>query len=140
MIVNLVRTESGKEGTFGKLIINQHILSTVELPWEDNEKNISCIPYGTYNCVKIHSPKYGDVFQVMSVPNRTHILFHWGNWAGDEEAGFRSDSDGCILVGLERAVIRGQKAVASSKIAIRKMNDFITVPEFTLVVSGMDIW
>ena len=139
-IVNMVRTESGDEGTFSKFIIADNVFVTVEPPWENNKQGISCIPYGEYECKWVESPKYGGVYQVTDVKGRTHILIHWGNWAGDIEAGFKSDSDGCIILGTERAVIYDQKAVASSKAAIARFHETMERKPFTLIVSGFDIW
>ena len=68
---------------------------TIELPNEGNQKNISCIPEGTYEVHKITSPTKGKCFQVMDVPNRTFILIHSGNYA----TGKKVDTEGCILPG-----------------------------------------
>ena len=139
-IVNLIRTESGNEGTFGKLIAANKVFSTVEPPWEDNEHDVSCIPYGEYKCEITHSHKYGRVYEVKDVEGRTHILMHWGNWGGDKELGFISDTDGCIIVGQERGVINGQKAVAKSRLALNKFMVLMDGKPFTLIISGFDIW
>ena len=40
-------------GTFGVWINdNKPLFVTLELPWKDNQKDISCIPAGTYKVVK----------------------------------------------------------------------------------------
>lgn len=64
---------------------------TLELPWLNNQKNISCIPVGKYKVVKRYSKKYGNHLHVTDVENRTWILIHAGNYL-DEILG-------CILVG-----------------------------------------
>jgi len=140
MLVSLIRTEMGEEGTFGILLAKGKRFETVELPWHDNQKGISCIPYGEYECEIVNSPKFGRVYQVKDVDERTHILFHWGNWAGDMAEGFRSDSDGCILIGMKRSYIYGQKAVGDSRTAVKKFNELMNHEPFTLIVSGLDIW
>jgi hypothetical protein len=68
---------------------------TIELPWKDNAHNISCIPTGTYNTVKIYSPKRGKCFQLLDVLERDGILIHIGNYAH----GVKIDTLGCILPG-----------------------------------------
>jgi Family of unknown function (DUF5675) len=68
---------------------------TIELPDEGNVHNISCIPEGEYDVVKINSSEHGDCFQVLNVPGRDGILIHVGNYA----AGSQVDTKGCILVG-----------------------------------------
>jgi len=64
---------------------------TRELPWRDNKKSISCIPAGVYTAKRYSSKNYKNTFEVENVPGRTYILIHIGN--------FKSDSEGCILVG-----------------------------------------
>lgn len=68
-----------------------HQFSTLELPWKDNQRNISRIPNGIYDVIKRNSKKFGDHFHVLDVPNRSYILLHSGN--------FYTDIRGCILVG-----------------------------------------
>lgn len=69
---------------------------TLEDPNNNNAPNESCIPAGEYLCHKVLSPKFGDTFEVTGVANRTHILFHKGN--------YESDTKGCILLGTGFAV------------------------------------
>lgn len=56
----------------------------------DSMPFISCIPIGEYECKKVLSPTFGKTFEVLNVPKRSGILFHWGNWV--------KDTKGCILV------------------------------------------
>lgn len=69
------------------------ICHTLELPWKDNIRNLSCIPVGVYDVVKSESAKFGSVFRVQSVKDREGILFHVGNSL--------KDTRGCILPGLD---------------------------------------
>ncbi len=88
----LARIATGKDGTFGVLIDgNIPFALTLEPPWRDNQKNISCIPGGSYQCDSVNSPRFGYTFSVLHVPDRTHIVFHCGNYT--------KDTKGCILVG-----------------------------------------
>lgn len=64
---------------------------TMELPYRDNQKNISAIPKGEYQCKIITSPKFGKVFEVTKVPNRTGILLHPANYSRQLQ--------GCIALG-----------------------------------------
>ncbi len=78
--------------TLGILTCGDFKCFTLELPWKDNEKNISCIPSASaYTGVKWFSPKNGDCFYIPNVMNRTHIQIHSGNYT--------SQIEGCILVG-----------------------------------------
>ena len=92
MILTLKRIASTPTGTFGILLNEaaQPFAVTLELPWRDNQRNVSCIPLGTYTARRIKSPKFGDTFQVMDVPGRSEILFHGGN--------YQVHTRGCIIV------------------------------------------
>ena len=64
---------------------------TLELPWKDNKKDISCVYPGIYLCEKRHSNKNGDVFELKNVINREYIQCHSAN--------FTKQILGCIAVG-----------------------------------------
>lgn len=114
----LQREDSTSQGTFGQLRGEGWALHSLELPWADNLRGRSCIPFGEYVCRLRNSPKFGRVYEVTGVPGRSLILFHSGNVAGDVSKGLRSDVEGCILLGLLRGQLAGQKAVLKSKKAM----------------------
>ena len=93
----LIRDTFSKESTIGELFLNgERICDTLENPWQDNQRNISCIPEGVYP-VRLRLPRESATrdyihLLVKDVPNRDWILFHRGNTA--------KDTSGCILVGL----------------------------------------
>ena len=100
MTSTLTRFVSDDRGTLGKLTIDpldSQILAqeapiwTLENPWRDNQRNISCIPTGTYRVTPHESPSKGLCFLLHDVPNRDHVLVHVGNYT--------KDTEGCILVG-----------------------------------------
>lgn len=69
-------------GTNGKLSYqHQVICETIELPWKNNKRNISCIPEGRYLLVKRQHHKHGLQLAVANVPNREAILIHPANFA-----------------------------------------------------------
>jgi hypothetical protein len=72
---------------------------TLELPWKDNERRISCIPSGTYKAVKHRSPKFGNSVWIKDVPNRSEILIHPANYV--------RQLLGCIAVGKDLKDIDG---------------------------------
>lgn len=102
---------------------------TLELGWNDNKRNISCIPSGEYKVVKRHSPKFKNHFHILDVPNRKYILIHAGN--------FYTDIRGCILVGTNFKNLNGDEYLdlVNSKIAMNKILDLMP-DEFTLVIIG----
>ena len=77
--------------TYGVLIDDVPFAVTLELPWRNNQRDISCIPAGIYCCQKIMSPHFGEVFSFINVPGRKDILIHKGN--------LDIETKGCILVG-----------------------------------------
>ncbi len=91
--LTVVRKWISEKSTIGELLINgKKYCFTLELPWKDNEKNVSCIPEGEYkvivdwsNSKKTHLP------HVLDVTGRDGIRIHIGN--------FPKDIQGCILVG-----------------------------------------
>ena len=130
----LFRLKKSDQGTLGILLAPDFRCYTLELPWKNNEQNISCIPAGEYP-VKIRiSPKYGQIYHVQEVPNRSFILIHWGNWAGDVSKGFRSNVNGCILLGEKRGLLYNQLAVLNSRITIRRFMEVMNNEDFTLTI------
>jgi len=128
-VVTITRTTSRSDGVFSTLAVNNFPIAVcLERPWLDNAKSVSCIPSGSYVAKRVISPKFGDVFQVMEVPNRDHILIHSGN--------IDDDSHGCILVGESFTVWKdGSCSVASSKAAMEEFMKLLAgVSSFQLVI------
>ena len=92
----LLRDTFTDESTIGELFLNgERFCDTLELPYRDNQKSISCIPTGEYK-VRLRLPRESATrhyihLLVKDVKDRSHILFHRGNTA--------KDTRGCILVG-----------------------------------------
>lgn len=88
----LKRVSDNGEHTSGVFVLNQNPVSVcLERPWINNQKDISCIPLGSYPCRKISpTDKFGYIhFAVDNVPGRENIRIHRGNTAHDTE--------GCLL-------------------------------------------
>lgn len=92
---------------------------TIELPWKNNQRRISCIPPGRYQVVHRRSPKYGDHFHILNVPGRDLILIHQANYARELQ--------GCISVGETRKDIDrdGKDDVTSSVDTMKKLLQLI---------------
>lgn len=114
MKVLLNRIEYEKKQTLGIMSVSNkdeiiYSCKTLELPYLNNQKRISCIPKGEYEVVKHVSPKFGKCFWIKNVPDRSEILIHKGN--------YHKDTLGCILVGAAFLDINndGYRDVTSSK-------------------------
>lgn len=138
MNVQLIRMESGKEGTFGIIIFAGQYLHTGELPWRNNKPNYSCIPAGKYKVRVRTSPKYRQVYEITGVDGRSYILLHQGNYCGDRKLGLKTNVQGCVLLGRKRGKLGGQKAVLSSKPARRRFETVMGFRDFELeVIDGL---
>ncbi len=114
--VKLTRLFHEDKQTIGRLNYGfNQIFYTLELPWKDNQRRISCIPKGIYTVVKHKSPTFGPSFWIKDVPGRSEILIHKGN--------YHSNTLGCILPGLKLADINGDgyRDVTYSSSAMRIM-------------------
>jgi len=102
--IYLVRGNYHEKGTTGQLNdeTGAKICLTLEEPWKDNQKGISCIPEGRYRCTRYISPKLKrrgskdpEVILLHDVPNRSYVQIHVGNTLEDVE--------GCIMTGENMA-------------------------------------
>lgn len=124
MKVTIDRLTEGENQTEGLLTVYQgeeKIFNcyTLELPWKDNEKRVSCIPKGVYNVEKRQSTKYKHHFHILDVPNRSYILIH--------QANFVRQLKGCIAVGATLTDIDkdGLRDVTSSVATMNKLNKIL---------------
>jgi hypothetical protein len=107
----IIRDTFTKKSTIGELFLNKEFMcDTLENPYINNERNISCIPEGQYS-VRLRTAKESNSrdylhLLVQDVPNRDYILFHIGNSA--------KDTRGCILLGIGRK----QDFVSNSALAM----------------------
>ena len=93
----IIRDTFTDESTIGELFLNgERLCDTLENPWLDNQKNISCIPVGEYpvrlRLARESATKNYLHLLIQDVPNRNYVLFHRGNT--------NADTQGCVLVGL----------------------------------------
>ena len=133
----LIREEMSSHGTFGRFVYSDSGDSCYcgELPWKDNQNDISCIPAGIYRCTRRSANKW----MVHDVPGRTAIQMHIGNWCGDVKLGYKSDVEGCILLGTGRGLRKDGKAhhLNSSRIAFEAFARYVEwkgIDEFYLHV------
>lgn len=126
----LIRISYLDQQTFGVLLDEKTpFCLTLERPWLENRRSVSCIPEGHYLCKRVDSPKFGDTFEVTNVPERSHILFHPGN--------LTDDTHGCILTGEQYEKLYGQNAIVASGKAFREFKNRLKgIDEFVLIIES----
>jgi hypothetical protein len=109
----------GRGVIFGEDYTELLTFHTLELPWKENKRRISCIPAYTYTVKKRWSEKYGWHLHITNVKGRTWILMHFGN--------FYTDILGCILAGNNHVDINndGLKDITSSKKIMRLIMELV---------------
>lgn len=137
--LQLTRCESCDQGTRGELSdadTLRHVCYTLELPWRHNLHGLSCIPSGEYHVVMRGSDHFGPVYCLQDVPNRSGILMHAGNFAGDVQKGFLSHVLGCILLGDTFGEIDHQLAILNSKNTRKKFEATMGGYPFDLTITS----
>jgi hypothetical protein len=121
--IYLIRSIFQDEQTLGNLFVIDekgtvnYSCKTLELGWKNNEKNISCIPPGTYDIVLEYSPKFDrDLWELKDVPGRTEIKIHPAN--------FYDQLHGCIALGDRFKKIDGVDYIdiVNSALAVRRLH------------------
>lgn len=123
----LTRQPNTPDSTFGRWTDSQgkQLCVTVELPWNNNHPETSCIPTGTFLFESYNSPKHGQVWMAQGVPDRSNIEVHNANWA--------KQLLGCIGVGKNIELIEGIMGVSNSMETLDYLR--ITLPKsFTLTI------
>lgn len=101
----------------------------MELPWINNDRNVSCIPEATYVCVReaftVKHPY--PHFRIMDVPGRSGILIH--------KITYVKDLRGCIGVGEAFQDLNkdGVPDIVRSTIALQELYDSM-VDTFNLTI------
>lgn len=116
-----------QEGTNGELWCGKRIIChTIELPWLDNHRLVSCIPEGRFKLRKRFNEKFQWHLWLENVPNRQWILIHPANDA-------KKELRGCIapVFKLEGVGLGGQ-----SREALKKLNGLV----FTALDKGEEVF
>lgn len=114
-------------GCNGKLMYNGQLLcETIELPWRNNKKGISCIPEGRYRLVKRYHPQRNWHLQVAHVPQRELILIHPANYALRELQGCIAPVTKCTAPG------KGDY----SRVALQRIQDLV----FPVLDANEEVW
>lgn len=128
--ITLLRfAEHGTWGTWGTFLDPENIpiCVSLELPWRENQRNISCIPEGKYVCIPEQSKAFKSViYRLQNVPERDGILIHPANNADQIE--------GCIVPGASFDYVRGKPGVASSGAALAEIRKTVRAQPFMLSI------
>ncbi len=127
----LIRDYVGRDCVMGTLYIDGHVFQTLEPPWKDNKRNVSCIPSEVYRCgfmSRSSSGKYRNVYHIKEVEGRSGILIHNGNIV--------KHTKGCLLLGNRRGWLNRSRAVLSSRSAMNKFARILKNQSFNLMVFG----
>lgn len=125
----LARYSRTPKYTRGLFSIGGETFYTIEPPWKDNQRNISCIPSGEYNVVYLPrsaSGKYKRVFHILNVADRGGILIHKGNLV--------KHTLGCLILGSRPGLLGGQAAVLSSATAMNNLREITGCESFKLTI------
>lgn len=100
MIVTIRRGKMQPWGTPGKLVTAEgFVCDTLELPWRDNQRGLSCIIADAYNGWLWPSPTMRrTVVRLENKHGRQDCLIHAGNFAGDTLLDIDGDGRGGDLV------------------------------------------
>ena len=141
--VNIYRGKPTDEGTFGIVAFKEKRWYSLELPDKNNQKNISCIPQGEYICKIRYSPHFKrNTYHLQNVKDRTYILIHSANLAGDKDKGYQSHLNGCIALGKSRGSMKNkhgnpQRAIFTSAVAVREFMEAMNNEDFKLIIGEL---
>lgn len=129
--LTLTRHITANGAVLGELTGLSRPIYTLEEEWNGNKQNESCIPTGTYEVLP-HAWdadtqfKFRRTWQLQNVPGRSGILIHAGNT--------RTDTHGCILVGLGMAIGGNMASVAQSQAAMDVLREEVGQEGFILTI------
>jgi len=131
LTLSLLRSTFGPKATLGALswIRGGNSIPdcvTLELPWRNNQQEVSCVPPGRYQVVIAPSVRFQRLMpRVLDVPGRSGILFHPGNTD--------KNTEGCILTA---SAVTGPDAVVDAAAAFEKF-----FARLSLVLAlGFEVW
>lgn len=116
------------------------VCKSLELAWNDNENNISCIPPGDYICKWTLSPRLTKVhkqdtftYEVLDVPGRSGIRIHSANYF--------YELLGCIAFGDALKDINADKNLdlIHSGTTVQRFNQFMNKESFRLIITEVGI-
>lgn len=125
--------DTGKQ-TLGRVYVfedNKMIFKckSLELPWKDNQRRISCYPAGEYDCKMTMSASFKKMlYLVLNVPDRDGIRWHSAN--------FVRQLRGCTALGdIHKDIdLDGKMDVVHSGATMKKFERILNYEPFKLRV------
>ena len=118
--IEIVRETKTNNCILGRMNANGvAICKTLELPWKENEEDISSVPAGDYKGTLRYDHTDQWRIELENVKDRTHVQIHIGNYT--------TDTKGCILVGT---TANKNCSVTDSKTAYWKLKKAFYGTEF----------
>ena len=113
------------QGTHGTIFVNgEEVCHTIELPWLNNQRQVSCIPEGSYMLRKRFNQKFKWHLALEAVKGRSGILIHPANDAKKELLG-------CIAPVLYHTGIgKGVYSRRSLDVLLKKLNGVLETREW----------
>jgi len=106
---------------------------TLELPWRDNRRRISCVPADSYLLELEYSPRFKeDLWELKDVEDRSECKFHAANWV--------EQLNGCISNATSFKDLNkdGRMDVAKSRLAMNKFHDALS-PDRRALLTIIDL-
>jgi hypothetical protein len=137
MNLTLARTQLNANCTLGTITLpDGTVIYSLELPWKDNQKDVSCVPPGVYQLIPYTSPKHGSTWYLENLDlgvgdagaERSYCEIHSANWTRQLE--------GCIALGLEDKPMFDPKegettpAVEQSDLAINRIKNELGIGSY----------
>lgn len=149
--LTLQRGKESDAGTPGVLTYQNGLVYkswvTGELPYLNNLPMVSCIPPGVYICKWVNTGKHPNgIYMLQGVAHRFDTEIHNGNYFGNvnkinpwTKNPYKSNVDGCVLIGEKIGVLLDQQVVLNSDIALAEFNSLMNKQDFELEILGFEI-
>lgn len=137
----LIRVNGTDKQTLGAVITGNSkeifVCRSLELPWKNNEDNLSCIPAGEYICKWSKSPHLSEIkgedvytYEILNVPHRAGIRIHSAN--------YYTQILGCVALGDAHKDINsdGTLDVIHTGETVKNFAEFMNHEDFRLIIEA----
>lgn len=130
-MIKLERLAYTSKATIGVIRTGERPIYTLECPWKGNERNVSCVPEGTYVVGIDQEGKYTGYLELQDVPGRSEIILHPANHV--------SQLEGCIAPGFSvRETLFKSPSVWDSRAALKELRKHLHPGDTLTITSNFD--